>query len=249
MSCMALKSGNQTIETSEAGIVFTDGARRIDVRWDQVIQYGLPRGAFKAMFLQPYEVRTDAGDFAVHTFLRNDMLFRRIIRHWAPAASIVASDAEMNALGGERARWTGGSPGVGDRVFHYRTRYARALLWPPIALSIASPAILLVQPISIWIVLNWLCFVVWFVLGYWMYRRERVVVSDAGITCVSALKSRFIPWENITEYRDWPKAARMTVSTPTEEIVIRESIVGNDELKREITRRAVNSVNKGWDTI
>lgn len=207
-SWTALKNANQIIETNATGIMFTDGARRIEARWDQVIQqYGPPQNIFKMMLSHSYSIRTEAGNFSVYPFLRNEVLLQRIIRHWVPPnANTRKTNAQMDVLGGEASLWSGGVPGIGLRVYHYRTRTNRVYLG---ALTFFAVLMLFFPWLLQWagtaqntsdatFVSIDALFVVSTLWSWWRYLTARIEIDDAGILERSVFGPRRLEWTEIT---------------------------------------------------
>ncbi|BDI28868.1 hypothetical protein CCAX7_009190 [Capsulimonas corticalis] len=197
---------SQRIETSPAGLTFTDHERTISVSWSDVEEYEYTHHGWPVKTRIVYQVRTTAGNFDFTPSIKDWMLLNAIIRHWAPPASLIASEAETGALGGESARWTGGAPGVGDRVFHYRTRINRMGLWLPSILTIILP---FAYEIAKWAqtpnsssplspaILYSICVVItlW---GWWRFYSARIVINDTGILERSIFGPRRMFWSEVT---------------------------------------------------
>ncbi|MEO7719343.1 MAG: hypothetical protein ABIY70_24340 [Capsulimonas sp.] len=125
----SLKGANQKIQTSSEGIEFTDGEQYITTSWGEVLQYGVPQETAASALRGEFHVRSRHGDFSFSQHIRDFSLLCQIIRHWAPEeTSEIKKSERADVLGSESMRWTGARPGVGNRVFHYKTRTNRALL-------------------------------------------------------------------------------------------------------------------------
>ncbi|MGI4787740.1 MAG: hypothetical protein ACRYFS_02705 [Janthinobacterium lividum] len=86
--------------------------------------------------LARYVVQTCQGDFDFLPSIGNVALLLAIIQRFAVQTPIHdwQSQTDVNALGGESARWSGGKIGSGAHIYHYRTPLNRALLWMPLVL-------------------------------------------------------------------------------------------------------------------
>ena len=249
----ALKDAGQQIETSEMWVVFWDGAQRVEAKWDQVIRYGIPRDTIKSTLSGRFSVQTKAGDFAFSQHVHNSTLLIQIIRHWAPKSAGDAQNGDdQDTLGGEAGLWTGSCQGVGERVFHYKTRTNRAFLFFLICFAViplASPLLersfgLPPPPLGS----DSACVVTAMFVGSlcaaWRYHSARIVMSDRGLTERSAFGVRQLAWKDIRQYN----AGEFIATVKSDRVTIRFwlTIAHADELKQEIERRAVNSETKGW---
>lgn len=123
----------ERITADTDGIVFEDGARRVEAAWADVTGYGTVPGP-GALGVR-YLVETRRGDFDFLAVLDGATLLQAIIRRYAEDAADEDWRPRVNpeALGGEAARWSGGRVGVGARVYHYgRARTGRCCgsRWP-----------------------------------------------------------------------------------------------------------------------
>ncbi|WP_125205920.1 hypothetical protein [Capsulimonas corticalis] len=249
----ALKVADQHIETSAEGIVFTDGAQRIEARWEEIVRYGVPRDTLKSTFTSPFYIHTDAGAFSFTPHLHDYALLCHIVRHWAPeSASEWNNNERMEALGGDATLWTGGFPGVGERIYHYKTRTNRAFLWA-LACFTATPFGVRVLERSLGVppppldagtecVLAALC------LGTgwaaWRYQAARIGIDNHGVTEQSAFGTRRLTWEEIRHCAsgEWV----VTLQGDNGAIRFWQTISYGDELMAEIKQRAVNSTLTDW---
>lgn len=127
---------SERITVDTRGILFDDGARRMEAAWEEVIGYGVTSGRNALMFR--YAVETQQGKFDFLAEINQALLLMAIIQRYAKNSVDREWHLrdEIRTLGGEAARWSGGRVGVGARVYHYRTRANRALLWFPLALCL-----------------------------------------------------------------------------------------------------------------
>lgn len=123
------------LEISPRGLAWQNGGNRIEANWDEVRAITpMPLQGFK----RDYRVETANGDFTVHKELESIALWLQLARqfapHLAPSPSLTDPD-----LGGEAATWSGGEIGVGARIFHFRTRDTRLILWSATAFGLILP--------------------------------------------------------------------------------------------------------------
>jgi len=246
------RSEQITVDTN--GIVFEDGARRVGAAWAEVTGYGAVPGP-GALTIR-YVVETRQGDFDFLPVLSGATLLMAIIRRYAQEAA----DKEwrprvsLEALGGEAARWSGGRVGIGARVYHYRTRANRAVLGLPFGLCpalgfeawAAWQGVLPGMPAA-----GPLCAAAAFGLaslgGWSAYRVCRVETDEDGLTQVTPWGRRRLAWGQVEDYHLTGEHNSGVVQGRGERFRFSQGIVGYEELKGEIARRAVACGGKAWE--
>ena len=245
---------SEHITADTRGIVFDDGARRVEAAWAEVIGYGVTSGR-NALMLR-YAVETRRGDFDFLAEIRQALLLMAIIQHYAENSV----DREwhlrddIRTLGGEAARWSGGRVDVGARVYHYRTRADRALLWLPLAFCMAwgflswagwqglLPGTQAAGPFCAAVV----CGLV-FLGGWYAYRVCRIETDEDGLTQVTPWRRRRLVWGQVESYWLTGEYNNGVVQGRGERLRFSRGIVGYEELKEEIARRATECGGKAWE--
>lgn len=245
----------QKITASPEGICFENGAECIHAAWNEVT--GVTIASFERLsFLMRYVVITSQGTFDFTHLLRDVRLLTQIIKRYAPAAVEQASSVE-DVLGGLSDRWSGGREGVGERVYHYRTRTNRALLWllssfPALcALTATLTAHGLtrhqnIRP-SLWVGGILLAATLW---GWWRYYSASVRTDEEGVTQNAPFRHHRIRWRDIDDYyqsREEPLTFGNVIGRGVHIQFWTGSITDADELKAEITRRALYSRRTAWE--
>ncbi len=238
----------QRITLTQEGIGYEDGAARMAAAWEDVQAYSLAAGRGWDMTAR-HAIRTKQGTFDFTQAISEVLVLRQAIAARAVAAPPTAWRApDDDALGGREGRWSGHCEGIGERVFHYRTRTNRALLWLPTALLLAMGLLACAGVTRVdWpvgfalaVLLGW---------GWWRYFVASVRVGDDDLTQYGLFGRRHVAWEDITDY------VRSGDDIFTFGNVIGENtrirfwlgIADAEELKQEIARRAVNCPRHDWD--
>ncbi len=241
----------ERITLTPEGLMFEDGTRRIDARWDEVTGYGIADGK--------YTVETGGGAFDFVSSIGNGLLLRENIRLYAAKAADtewkVRTDAD--ALGGEGACWRGGQVGVGARVFHYRTRFTRRLLWYGVLLIVFFCAVGEVSSVgsansSLIVALIALPLIAALLRGWQTYRWGGIYLDEDGLTQWTPLGRRRLAWAQINDFYlskgDAPGGVQRVVEgRDGRRIRFSALIVGDEELKSEIGRRAAHCGRTEWE--
>lgn len=243
----------QKIIVTRAGICFEDGAQTIEANWPDVTNFYEEMDARSTRYI----LETRHGNFDFTAALTDARLLMLIVAQNAPGEWKRRGD--FDTLGGVTAQWSSGREGVGERIYHYRTRSNRALLWLiglfafllplgiglQIALGIPVKGDLHI-PFGISSIL--LAAFLWTI---WRYYAAAIHTNGDGITQYAPFGKRHLRWAEITEY------ARKSSDDPRfvlrndkgQQIVFWSGIVGEGELKDEIERRAANSRNQTWNSV
>jgi len=235
------------------GITFEDGARRVEAAWPDVTGYGIVPGP--GAFAVRYVVETRQGDFDFLAVLSGATLLQAIIRCYAEDAADKDWRPRVNreALGGEAARWSGGRIGVGARVYHYRTRMYRALLWAPLVFGLTCgflawvagqglmPGTQITGP-----VFGASAFGLVFLGGWYAYRVCRVETDEDGLTQVTPWGRQRMAWGQVEDYWLTGEYNSGIVRGRGARHRFSRGIVGYEELKEDIARRATEPGGKTW---
>lgn len=235
----------ERITVDPNGIIFESETQRVEALWPEVIGYHSVNG--QGLLVQ-YAVETQNGSFDFLPSIRNAALLKEIIQRFAKASADQqwCSRVDMEVLGGEAARWSSGRVGAGSRVYHYRNRMNRALLWLPLMLGFVFllSAILAWQglapgqnmlPSLIATAANGLIAL----LGYYAYRTCRIETDDEGLTQITLLGKRRLRWPQIENYF-LAKERNGIVIGRVERIMFSPQIAGYDDLKAEIASKAAS---------
>lgn len=235
-------------------ITFEDGARRVEAAWEDVTGYSIAHAT--GILSVRYVVETRRGDFDFLAVLSSASLLMAIIRRYAEASADKDWQPRVNreALGGEAARWSGGRVGVGARVYHYRTRMNRALLWAPLVfaltcgfLSWAAWQGVLPGTQAVGMVCAAAAFGLVFLGGWYAYRTCRIETDEDGLTQVTSWGRRRLAWGQVEDYWLTGEYNSGVVRGRGERLRFGRGIVGYEELQAEIARRAVACGGKGWE--
>ncbi len=245
---------SERITVDTRGILFDDGARRVEAAWTEVTGYGIVSGPGALLSRNVVETRQGELDFLAS--IKQATLLQAIIQRYA----VDAADKEWRlrvdpeALGGEAARWSGGRVGVGARVYHYQPRMYRALLWLPFGLCMALgfeawTAWQGVLPGTQAVGLGGAaaaCGLI-FLGGWYAYRVCRVETDEGGLTWITPLARRRLVWGQVEDYWLTGEHNSGVVQGRSERLRFSRGIVGYEELKEEIARRAVACGSKAWE--
>lgn len=241
----------ERITADTEGIVFEDGARRIEAAWADLTGYEVASGALSAR----YVVETRRGDFDFLAALSGAMLLKAIIQRYAQDAADEEWRARVDpeALGGEAARWSGGRVGVGARVYHSRTRAHRAMLGLPLGMCLTMGFVCWATSQGLTpgtglagSVCGALFFGLMFVGCRHTHRVYRIETDADGLTRITPLGRRRLAWDQVEDY--WlTSEGGGVVAGRGERLSFGSGIVGRDELKEETARRAVNCGGRAWE--
>ena len=245
---------SQRITATMEGLVYEERDTRIQASWAEVASYGAiaVMGSKAGIASTTYTITTQNGSITFNHAITDVFLLREIISRYARNA--VGSEWRLphdDVLGGTDARWTGGYEGVGERIYHYRTRTSRAFLWYPSALAGATGVLAALTPLGL-AQMPWSPALVLTLLscwGWWRYRTARIQLDGNGITQYTIFGPRHLRWDQIERF-----------STSGDETIKFGNVAGAgtrirfwmgiadvETLKDEIARRATHSRNRTWD--
>lgn len=244
----------ERITADTNGITFEDGLRRVEAAWADVTGYGIAPGP-GALTIR-YVVETRQGEFDFLPVLSGATLLMVIIRRYAENAADKEwrPRTDLEALGGESARWSGGRVGVGARVYHYRTRANRALSLAPLVFGLTGgflswaagqgmlPGTQSAGPL--WAAVG--CGLL-FLGGWHAYRVRRIETDEDGLTQITPFARRRLLWSQVEDYRLTGEYNNAIVQGHGGRLHFSREIVGCEDMKEEIARRAVVCGGKAWE--
>lgn len=236
------RARRERIIASDEGIIFENSKRRIATAWSDVTDYRIDTRGQLVESTARYVVMTRYGDFDFLATITGIRRLGALVEHNATNSFTRGwRRSEGEALPVDVSRWlvTGllGEP----RVYHYRTRTNRAMLWLlcggfsctlPLQWTDGS----LADRLGVWvtaafffIAVPWSC---------WRYRAAAVVTDERGITQFAVEGRHFVAWEDI---RDFPPKKRdttfVTVRGAEDRVKFAGTIANYEELVAEIERR------------
>lgn len=225
------------------GVVFEDGARRLEADWSDVVKYQVV-SSYGVLFC--FIVETRQGEFDFLSSLGNAALLQAIIQCCAANADVREwrRATDEDALGGEAARWSGGQAGVETRFYHYQTRGHRAVLLGSVFLGVvfglmfASSSLGWLPGAALTTSAAWAAGIGWgaaLVLGWRAYRRNGIAADDTGLTQRMLFGERFLAWEQVQDYTRSQAGGKVFGRGTT--LRFGFDIVGHEELITEIARR------------
>jgi hypothetical protein len=254
---MRRRRGHRIVTAAE-GITFESGSDRIAANWSEVADYFRAPLPGWLCFGVCHVVNTAQGSFDFTSLMRDALILERVIADHARSAQAsewrTRTDIE-EMLGGAAPRRGRDAHGDQERLYHYRTRTNRALLWFLTALALMhalvpelmSPASLqpprgsagpLFDGVTVFLAL-------W---GWWRYHSASVRTSARGITQCTLFGRRSIRWDQVQNYHEAGADVWTFGIVAGEKTRIWFSLgIGHvEELKDEIARRAVNARGSKW---
>ncbi len=244
------KRMGERVTLNPDGLVFEDGTRRVDARWEEITGYGIVAGK--------YMVETGGGAFDFLGSIKKARLLRENIKLYAAQSADtqwkVLADAE--ALGGEVARWSGGQVGVGARMFHYRTRSVRAWLWYGVLLIVILCGTVAVTFFgSIYgsllgllpFALLPLMLAAALLKGWQTYRWGGIYLDDDGLTQRRPLRQTRLMWAQVRDFYLADSNVGIVEGRDGRRVRFSSAIVGREELMAEIARRAADCGRTVWE--
>lgn len=250
--------GERIIATLD-GLCFEAGQRRIQARWAEVTDYFITSTKHGGLEMAgDLAVVTAQGRFEFSQSLQDGARLRQIIKRYATQASTQDWRRDTSdALGAVSSQWSSGQPGIGAKIYHYRNRTSRAVLWIPVTYSFIATGMMplsyyglgnqndigltphIILSISLWLGTGW---------GWWRYYRAAVEVDETGITQHTLFKTKHITWADVQDYK-YQKAdllSGVTVRGSQTRLWISVFISDFEDLQEQIKRRALHSRNGAW---
>lgn len=263
----ARRRKKQQIVVNPDGLLFRDGraeAPSLVITWDQVTRYYLAaRNPSQGAFVPRYVVETGTGEaFDFSAQISDARLLAEIVRRYAKAAETHEwrSLVDEDVLDDPRDATAGpGQLSTGTRVYHYRTRTHRALLWFPLSFASIFLAQIALEraglskplphhagdPPRIVLGISLMAATLW---CWWRYRAAAICTDEDGMTQFTWFGSVHLAWSDIADfYRRGDDIFLLhVVGANGRRIRFWTSIARLDELKQEIARRAINSRTRVW---
>jgi uncharacterized membrane protein YjgN (DUF898 family) len=236
---MARRAQNITIAT--AGLIYQNGAERIECAWNEVLDYYRDPMAFWSASDDRFVIVTPQGEWDF-TLIEDRFLLQEIIKRYATSAKYShwrEYHPRREALAAQ-----------GERVFTYRTRELRpfAICVVPVIMTLIVLGFFLPadetskQPppnrLSFLIVMSpyALCAATF----CWMYLVGEIRIVEQGIRQRGISGKKFLAWNEVKQLRRIWSGAYEVVGENTC-IGFRPSIADVQILRAEITRRATNA--------
>lgn len=246
----------QRITASERGLTFLDDNVFLEAAWEEC-EYS--RENLPGRLSRPglYVVQTPRGNFDFVVTMSDCKTLLRLLQERAPQPQEASPrDPELSDLGGATAQWSGGEIGKGKRIFRYRTRMNRALLWMPTGIALAPLlAALLFRAMpelapprhdgSGFFIGGVLLLLAFF--GWIPYFKSQIRVGENGITARGWRGETFLAWREVREYSRDETYGAFRVFGTEKHITFWPLIADAAELKTEIARRATNAEKRGWE--
>lgn len=242
----------QRITVDRDGLTFDADERQVRATWGEVSDFFVaPRVGFNISPTYAVVTKNGALDFS-GAIGDVGVLMKSIMDNSTSVGATKWRSTDTDVLGGPASRWTSGCEGVGERVYHYRTRTNRALMWFPTALA-AMPVLMIslssqgLAPKPNW---GFVAFVLGIAFwGWWRYFTASIQTDGVGITQHTIWGRRFLRWDQIERFSKSGGDAYVFGNVVGAGTRIRfwMGIADVEELKDEITRRATYSRNKTWD--
>jgi len=237
----------ESISVDQDGILFHCEGEQVAARWDEVSDYFTTpsRGWIKDGGRSVVVTRNGTIDFtpALHWSAH----LREIIRLNATAATAKEWSLETpERLGSDELCWTSECPGVGQRIFHYRTRTNRTGLaviatpWLGFVLGAATAPLRDVEPgYLVWTLTTCAASTVLLLWAIWIYHSAAILIDEYGITQRAWNGPRFLRWEEIEELRESGSQSTdvATLVAKGKRLRFRLSVADAPELKAEIAAR------------
>ncbi len=253
MSSATTRRQSQHITLTLDGVIYESKDKRIAARWEEITDLFIaPRRG--GNIAAAHVVVTQHGTFDFLSSIREYAILCRALPIYAAGlAEAKWRSSETDILGGAASRWTSRREGVGKRIYHYRTRTNRALLWFPTAVTVTQSALhWALAPLGI-VTANTgvlTCFVGLTLWGWWRYSAAGIETDETGITQKTLFGTRHLAWGKVTDYNKSGADAFVfgVVKSETARLWFWMGIADVEHLKAEIARFAVNSFHQTWAT-
>lgn len=203
-----LLRASQRIIVDLDGMTLQDHDREIRLNWSEITDYRLA-GTEQITSLRRYVVTGEYGEIEVLPTLRDVGLLTKIVSQFA-----VNTEArewryrKSDTLGGSASCWSGRCEGVGERIFHYRTRVNRALLgflgiMAAMPLSSAWLHRRLEMPVrddASFVATMSVALGGAFLWSIWRYSSAHIQIDVHGITQFTPFGKRFLAWQDVNDF-------------------------------------------------
>jgi hypothetical protein len=250
-----LRRRDECIEVDPAQITFRQDGRAVRVPWSDVRAFYQTHLPGWAALPARYVVETRSGAFDFTTGISDVWLLKEIVKRNATSARAREWGCRGDELATETARYADApAHGADRRVYHYRNRTNRALLWLSggfAAMSALSAALYAsgmregegLIP-SLIVSASLAALTAWFA---WRYYRAGVLTDDRGITQHTPFGKRRLGWDEVETYlREGSEPLRFgRLRGRAGEIRFWTGIEGLEDLEAEITRHLENVASPG----
>jgi len=235
---------------TQSGVLYENENSRIETPWQEITDLHFARG--KELGYRCVVV-SKQGVFEFSPSIKDSAVLRRALSKFATTLPEAKwRTTETDVLGEKTARWTSRCEGVGRRIYHYRTRTIRALLWFPTAIAIVIAAIhwglapLGLAPANTGMLLCYSVLTLW---GWWRYAAAGIEIDDNGITQRTLFGTRTLAWDDVTDYGKSGGDAFVfgVLKSAKSHLWFWMGIGDVSNLKDEIQRHALNSRRHTWD--
>jgi hypothetical protein len=199
--------GQQRITATSDGVTFEDGQNRLYFAWEDISLVYKEAGGGLSSFAR-YIVVGMKGQFDYTAALRDGPMLSLLLTHRAPKAVEQGLDfqTDVEDLGNQE-----NLTGIGEHIYHYRTRSNRMLVW-----MAAMPA--LAGVLMVWMHLRgwtvrennyeaWILAILFTIpalWAWWRYRAASIRTDATGITQYGLFGKRFVAWNDVRDY--WRKS-------------------------------------------
>ena len=257
MRSSTARRSHQHITLNIAGLIFDSVGCRIESRWEDIKDLRIRKLGIREL-APSYSVVTTQGTFDFSPSISEfQILCSALATHAVGMPEKKWHSEETDVLGGTATLWSSRCEGIGKRIYHYRTRTNRSLL--SLALFFA------VMPILSILIQQWagigikgsptfafglsLFCGIPVLLGIWRYSKAKIEIDTEGITQQTLLGSRYLAWAEIEDYYqsgdDIFKFG--IIKCKDVKLWFWAGIANAEDLKSEIQRQAINSLNRTWD--
>ena len=205
------RAGGQIIRADRNEIMVVANNVSTRIAWEEIADYFI-EDPKKGVALPQYIVESAGARIAFRPEIANFGELRALIcarainassREWRHRES-----SDIDTLGGAQSLWSGGAPGVGRKVYHYRTRTSRALLMLGATMLLIFPIRLLGlvplangqmptlpdRMIGLVFVAPVVALTVGGALAFW---RASIQTDENGVTQRGIWGERFLRWDEI----------------------------------------------------
>lgn len=224
------------------------------LQWSEITSYySLHEGFLR--FAPRFVVEGRREQISFIPTIKERAVLQEIIRQYALNADVSewAAREDDEVLVSPATRWSGGALGVGNRIYPYHTRTNRALLWLPTAIFViftfvpiltANRSILdnIIPSVLAGAAASW---------GWWRFYRAAVEVGETFITHRGAFGERTMDWSAVRKYSlvGGDVMQFIELKSDTQRLLFWYGVADLEELKIEITSRAVNSTTREWNEL
>ena len=242
----------QMVSADLRGLTFQSPQEHTPIAWDRVLDYYLDPVAGTLQNADRCVVVTERGEWTFLSTIVEGYTLREIIKTYATNAK-PKDWAYKPGYDRDNLKTPGQFQAkAGTKVFHFRTRTARAiLLLFTIVIAFVPVSVLFggkfktnadffglavfLFPIAVGVVTGW--------LGYF---KTHFVLDERGIATRGWRKSRFIAWTEIESYQAGSDGYFLEIRTAQKTIRFLRMFSDMSDFKHEVQNRAINRANREW---